>query len=145
MPAVARLEAMATAHRPLYETDRLGQVDVEALVRGVAEQTVGHDVPVVTQGVHSLTVERGVALALAIHAILLGTGDLASVRVGELVDGEPGRLAIALVAASLAGEDGGGIGGGAELPRSIALLLRQLHATIDRDRSGMTIHFSNEN
>jgi two-component sensor histidine kinase len=143
--AVARLEAMATAHRPLYETDRLGQVDVEALVRGVAEQTVGHDVPVVTQGMHSLTVERGVALALAIHAILLGTGDLASVRVGALVDGEPGRLVIALVAASLAGEDGGGIGGGAELPRSIALLLRQLHATIDRDRSGMTIHFSNEN
>jgi two-component sensor histidine kinase len=143
--AVARLEAMATAHRPLYETERLGQVDVATLVRGVAEQTTGRDVAMVADGVHSLTVERGVALALAIHAILLGADDLATIRVGRPAAPGPARLAITLVAASLAGEGGGGAGIEADLPRSIALLLRQLHATIARERSGLTIHFSDEN
>ena len=138
--AVARLEAMATAHRPLYATDRLGQVDVEALVRGVAEQTVGHDVAVLVDGIHSLSVERGVALALAIHAILLGNGDLEMIRVGLRVMDGVARLAVGFSAPSLAGDDRNGV----EVPRSIGLLLRQLHAAIDRDRSGMTIHFINE-
>jgi two-component sensor histidine kinase len=140
--AVARLEAMATAHRPLYETERLGQVDVATLVRGVAEQTTGRDVAMVANGVHSLTVERGVALALAIHAMLLGADDLATIRVWRRA-AEPARLAITLVAASLAGERGAGIE--ADLPRSTALLLRQLHASIDCDHAGLTIHFSDEN
>ncbi len=140
--AVARLEAMATAHRPLYETERLGQVDVATLVRGVAEQTVGRDVTVVEDGIHSLTVERGVALALAIHAVLIDADDLTAIRVaGRAAAGGHARLAITLVAKSLAGE----IGGEGGLPRSIALLLRQLHAAIDRDGSGMTILFNDEN
>jgi two-component sensor histidine kinase len=144
--AVARLEAMATAHRPLYATDRLGQVDVEALVRGVAEQTVGHDVAVLVDGVHSLTVERGVALALAIHAILLGNADLKTIRVGSRVMDGMVRLAITLSAGPLAAGSvaAGSPADGGEMPRSIGLLLRQLHAAIDRDPSGTTIHFVNE-
>jgi len=138
--AVARLEAMATAHRPLYSSDRLGEVDAETLVRGVAEQTVGHDVAVLVDGVHGLSVERGVALALTIHAVLLDTTDLGMIRLERRMTDGAARLAITLSAASLAGTGTGEDG----LPRSTGLLLRQLHAAIDRDRSGMTIHFVNE-
>lgn len=135
--AAERLQVLAIAHRPLYATDRSDMVDFGKMLAAVVEQAVSTPVDVEAGGTAGLPVERGVAFALLIHALLLrpGEGPPTVVRLGIAADAllvtieGPGRGA----AAARTGE-----------PRMVTALVRQVRATIttpDRNRLMVSIPY----
>lgn len=73
--AAARLEVLAAAHRPLYETDRPSRIDIAALIESLIDRDDEEPVEVSVTGTPTLPVEHAAAVALLTHAFLAADPD----------------------------------------------------------------------
>lgn len=80
--ATERLQVLASAHRPLYDTVGLGEVDLAALFTGVFQQVHGAGAGISVAGRFEAPVEQAAAAALLFHALLKRHGDKPRISVG---------------------------------------------------------------
>ncbi len=132
--AVARLQVLALAHRPLYAGATPDAIDVARLLTGIVEDGSAAVVVEQAQDLGGVPVETAVALALLVHTLLAGRADDASITIEAGVGGDGLRLLFR----------GLSVSDGVTLPpadsRMQNALLRQLRAWIESDAAGLCLH-----
>lgn len=123
--AAARLEVLATAHRPLYATDTPTSIDIAALLDAITERGDGEPIEITAHGTACLPIEQAAAVAMLVHAMLDPDPD-ALTRVAIDAGGE--AMEIALIGPAM-GVSRPSIDDG----RLVRGLSRQLRATLTRN------------
>lgn len=129
--AAARLEVLATAHRPLYATDSPSRIDIAALIESLVERSDDEPVEIAVSGTVALPIEQAAAIALLTHALATAEPDAVS---AIAIDRLPEALSIALTGPAM-----GQANPVLDDSRLVRGLARQLRATILRDGDRLTL------
>lgn len=123
--AAARLEVLAAAHRPLYETDRPSRIDIAALIESTAQRSDDEPVAMAVSGTPVLPIEQATAIALLTHALVAPDPDALT---GVAIDAAPDGLRLTLTGTAM-GQPHPALDDG----RLVRGLARQLRAEVLRD------------
>ncbi|WP_156348528.1 histidine kinase dimerization/phosphoacceptor domain -containing protein [Sphingomonas sp. Leaf23] len=129
--AAARLEVLATAHRPLYATDSPSRIDIAALIDSLVERSDDEPVEITVSGTVALPLEQAAAIALLTHALVTAEPDaVTAITIARL----PEALSIILTGPAM-----GQANPVLDDSRLVRGLARQLRATILRDGERLTL------
>ncbi|KTT69515.1 hypothetical protein NS319_10225 [Sphingomonas sanguinis] len=134
--AAERLQVLASAHRPLYATADPGLVDLPALFGDVIAQVrnEGPDAPIAADGPVAVPVERAVAAALLLDAMMVQPVETPVINFAAVMRGGNEMLRI-----TFQGVGWGRIADLVEQDRLVARLCHQMRATVTSEDDGCLI------
>ena len=134
--AAERLQVLASAHRPLYATADPGLVDLPALFGDVIAQVQGEgpDAPIVADSPVAVPVERAVAAALLLDALMAQAVAMPAITFAAFAQGGNEMLRI-----TFQGVGWGRIADLVEQDRLATRLCHQLRATVTSEDDGCLI------